>query len=200
MVSARKTVRDMARLRRNKIYAMIRGSRMTKAILLLFLYAGLSMFYPRLLHAQDKDIVLPESGIHYPGGFDANTVGIVHGRVYEFSQPASGPVQFRLKSDRENYTIIASPLWYWKDLGVKIPDGTEVKVRGSKSLGKNGKLYVIGQEMEVISAGKVYAFRDDNGYPLWKGGRSGARGIGGGFGSTQHRFGGGMNSMGKGRR
>jgi outer membrane protein assembly factor BamB len=91
-------------------------------------------------------------------------------------------------------------LWYWKDLGVKIPDGTEVKVRGSKSLGKNGKLYVIGQEMEVISAGKVYAFRDDNGYPLWKGGRSGARGIGGGFGSTQHRFGGGMNSMGKGRR
>jgi len=158
------------------------------------------MFHPRFSQAQDKDIVLPESGIHYPGGFDANTVGIVQGRVYEFSQPESGPVRFHLDSERENYTIIASPSWYWKDLGVKIPDGTEIKVRGSKSLGKDGKLYVIGQEMEVLSTKKVYAFRDDNGNPLWKGGRSGARGTGGGFGSTQHRFGGGMSGMGKGRR
>lgn len=190
----------MAHLLSNKNCAMIRSSRMTSVILLLILCAGLSIFHPQISHAQDKDVVLPESGIHYPGGFDANTAGIVHGRVYEFSQPASGPVQFNLESEKENYTIIASPSWYWKDLGVKIPDGTEVKVRGSKSLGKDGKLYVIGQEMEVISTGKIYAFRDDNGYPLWKGGRSGARGTSGGVGASQHRFGGGMNSMGKGRK
>lgn len=199
-MSARRTERDMAHLLPNNNCAMIHGSRMTKAILLLFLCAGLSMFYPLISYAQDKDIVLPESGIHYPGGFDANTVGIVQGRVYQFSQPESGPVRFRIDSEKENYTVIASPSWYWKDLGVKIPDGTEVKVRGSKSLGKDGKLYVIGQEMEVLSTKKVYAFRDDNGYPLWKGGRSGARGPGGAFGSPQHRFGGGMTGMGKGRR
>ena len=30
--------------------------------------------------AGEKDIILEESGIHYPGGFDPNTVGVVQGQ------------------------------------------------------------------------------------------------------------------------
>lgn len=192
--------RDMVRRPTDKICTLICGSGKAWAFLLLTLFCVAFLLQPQFSHAQDKNIVLPESGIHYPEGFDTNTVGVVKGRVYEFVQPESGPVQFRLDSGKENYTIIASPPWYWRDLGVKIPDGTEVEVRGSKSLGKDGKLYIVGQEMKVLSTKKVYSFRDDNGYPLWKGGQSGARGASGGSGSSQNRFGGGMSGMGKGRR
>ena len=31
--------------------------------------------------ADGRDVVLPGSGIHYPGGFDENTVGVVQGKA-----------------------------------------------------------------------------------------------------------------------
>jgi hypothetical protein len=158
-------------------------------------------FLPWTVRAQGKDIVLPESGIHYPGGFDPNTVGEVLGRAHALSQLAGGgPIQFRLASGRETYIVLATPPWYWNDLGAKVPDGTEVIVRGSKSLGKDGNLYLIAQEMQVLSTGKTYAFRDDDGYPFWKGPRTGSQGTKGGFGSPQKGIGGGPGGMGKGRR
>jgi hypothetical protein len=169
--------------------------------ILLLLILGVSIpFLPWTAQAQEKDIVLPESGIHYPGGFDPNTVGQVQGRAHGLSHPPGGPIQFRLDSGKETYRVMASPQWYWNDLGAKVPDGTEVRIRGSKSLGKDGHLYLIAQEMQVLSTGKTYAFRDDDGYPFWKGPRTGAQGSRGGFGSPQKGIGGGPGGMGKGRR
>jgi len=170
------------------------------AFLLLSLFGASFSLLPPPAQAQEKDIVLPESGIHYPGGFDPNTVGEVQGRAYGYSQATGGPIHFRLDSGKETYRVLASPQWYWNDLGAKIPDGTEVRVRGSKSLGKDGNLYLIGQDMKVLSTGKTYVFRDDDGYPLWKGSRTGAQGSRGGFGSPQKGIGGGHGGMGKGRR
>ena len=197
-MSALRTEQDMARPLPSKRCAMGCGSRMTLVILLLVLSSFLFLLHPRILHAQD-DIVLPESGIHYPGGFDANTVGVVKGKVYSIPYQDKGPVLLRLDSEKEIYFIIASPLWYWKDLGANIPDGTEIKIRGSKSLGKDGKLYIVAQEMEILSTGKIYTFRGDAGYPLWKGGSSATRGGAGGLGG-RNKFGGQAGGMGKGRR
>lgn len=177
---------------------MAYGSRMTGVILLLVLWNFLFLLHPQILRAQD-DVVLPESGINYPGGFDANTVGVVKGKAYAIPYNNKGPVLLRLDSGKESYVIIASPPWYWKDLRANVSDGTEIKIRGSKSLGKDGKLYIVAQEMEIISSGKIYSFRDDGGYPLWKGSASGTRSGGGGFGS-RNRLGGQAGGMGKGRR
>ena len=197
--SARKTAPGMERLPIGRVLFLIR-SRTAWAFLLLFLWGASVSFSPGMALAQEKDIVLPESGIHYPGGFDPNTVGEVQGRTYGYSQSPAGPMQFRLDSGKETYRVLASPQWYWNDLGAKVPDGTEVRVRGSKSLGKDGNLYLIAQEMQVLSTGKTYAFRDDDGYPFWKGPRTGAQGSRGGFGSPQKGIGGGPGGMGKGRR
>jgi hypothetical protein len=177
------------------------GSRMAWTFLLLSLLGAAFSFRPAAAaQAQEKDVVLPESGIHYPGGFDPNTVGEVQGKAYGYSHAPEGPIRFRLDSGKETYGVMASPQWYWNDLGAKIPDGTEVRVRGSKSLGKDGNLYLIAEEMRVLSTGKTYVFRDDDGYPLWKGPRTGAQGSRGGFGSPQKGIGGGPGGMGKGRR
>jgi len=171
---------------------------MARSILLLLAMAV--PLLPRAVPAQERDVVLPGSGIHYPGGYDSNTVGEVRGRAYVYALSEDGPVRFRVESGRETYEVMASPRWYWNDLGASIPDGTEVRVRGSKSLGKDGNLYLIAQEMRVLSTGKTYAFRDDDGYPLWKGPRTGAQGAGGGFGSSQKGIGGGAGAAGRGRR
>lgn len=148
--------------------------------------------------------MLPESGIHYPGGFDPNTVGEVHGIVNGFTRPASGPVQFRLDTGGETYTVLASPGWYWNDVGANILDKTEVLVRGSKSMGKDGKLYIVAQEVRKVSDGQSLAFRDEEGSPLWKGrgrGQGGPRG--GAGGASQGGMGGirgGPGGMGRGGR
>ena len=150
--------------------------------------------------AEEKDTVLAGSGILYPGGFDPNTAGEVRGKAYGYQQPESGPVLFHLDSEKETYTVLASPASYQQDLGGKIPDGTEVRVRGSKTLGKDGKLYIIAQEIKILPSGETLAFRSEDGTPLWKGPRMGPQG---GFGSPSRGMGGmgsGPGGSGRGKR
>ncbi len=151
--------------------------------------------------ADEKDIILSGSGIHYPGGFDLNTVGTVQGRAYGIYVPGSGPVQFQVSTGRETFTVLASPPWYWSDLKGDTIDGTEVQVRGSKSLGRDGQLYMIAQEVRVLSTGKTLSLRDDDGFPFWRGGRQPGGGKGG-FGSPMRGDGAGRGAGagGRGRR
>ena len=171
-------------------------TRAVPTALLFLVFFLVSLFAVQQSEAEENEQVLLNSGIHYPGGFDSNTVGTVEGRVSEYCQPKRGPVRFQLESRREIYTVLASPAWYWDDLGADIPDGTSIRVRGSKSLGKDGKLYIIAQEMKILSSEQSLVFRSKDGFPLWKGSRRGATGGRGGYGSSQ----GGKDGMSRGRR
>ncbi len=157
----------------------------------------------RQVYAEEKHIILEESGIHYPGGFDLNTVGEVQGRGSHFSRPGRGPVHFLLTTDREVYTVLTSPPWYWEDNHIKISVGNEVFVRGSKSFGRDGKLYIVAQEVRIPSTGQTFYFRGKDGAPLWKGHGGPGRESPGGFGSSfgqRGGFGVGGGSGGHGRR
>lgn len=146
-------------------------------LLALFLFLA-----PARAAADERDIVLPESGIHYPGGFDVNTVGVILGKASDVRVPESGPVRFRVTSEREVYTVLASPPWYWKDMKGDMVDGADVQVRGSKTLGKDGNLYLIAQEVRVLQSNRILVFRGEDGSPSWRVG--GLPGSGrGGFGS-----------------
>ena len=168
---------------------------------LLFLFIAFFCVMPLRLEANDQ--TLGRSGILYPGGFDQNTVGEIQGKAHDVSFPPQGPVRFLLTSNKDTYTVIVSPPWYWKDLGIKITDGETVSVTGSKSLGKDGNLYIIAQEIKMPAQNKSYVVRSSNtGIPLWKGTGQG-RGSGGarrGFGSPSRGFGGMGGGMGRGRR
>lgn len=164
-------------------------------------------------HAQEKDTILSDSGIVYPGGYDLNTVGDIKGRITGIVIPESGPVQLTLTSDTETYIVLASPGWYWEDMDAGIAEGIEITVRGSKSVGKNGKLYIIAQEIKVTGSKKTLSFRSDSGKVLWgsgsqtgrtssqKGGFGSSSGSGGFGSSSGSRTGGGSSSgAGRGRR
>lgn len=192
---------DTARLLRGSSHLFLR-SKAVLAALLFVIYWIVPLLSAQQAQAEEKEVVLPESGIHYPGGFDPNTVGKVEGKVHGYFQPKSGPVRFQVASGRETYTVLVSPAWYWKDLGAKISGGTQVWVRGSKSLGKDGKLYIIAQEVRILPSGQSVVVRSEDGLPLWKGSRRRRMGTHGGASSPQRRMGGiksGSSGMGRGR-
>jgi len=161
------------------------------AALLLFL-AALASIPSSRANAQDgdPDTTLNGSGIHYPGGFDPDTVGELRGKTSGLLVPERGPVRFRMDTGKDRYTVLAAPSWFWKDLRIDLPDGSEVRVRGSITLGKDMNLYVIAQEIRLLPSEDSWPLRDENGFPRWKGQRGGGAGHGAG-GASPMRGGGG---------
>jgi hypothetical protein len=179
----------MARRATDSIRRYFRG-RAAFAALLLILVSAVSFVFVRTAYAAgERDRMLEESGIRYPDGFDAQTVGEAQGKAYGFYRPSKGPVSFDLRTKWEVYRVIASPPWYWDDLNVQLPDGEDVQVIGSKSLGNDGRLYIIAQEIH-LSQGQSLLLRDRDGTALWKGGRQGASDGGAGWGASSRGRGG----------
>lgn len=175
-------------------------SRKAALLALPLLFLAIEFLPPVLqtAHAEEGDVVLQGSGVRYPGGFDPNTVGDVQGKAYGLAQPRNGPVRFRLEAGNETYTVLASSNWYWKDLKAQLPDGSNVVVRGSKSLGNDMQLYIVAQKIRLQDSGRSLVLRDEAGKPLWNGQAGGASGIRGGFMGGSGSMGGGFGGMGGG--
>jgi hypothetical protein len=184
-------VQDMAPARTGNLAFPKIGMTVIPALLLLFWVNAFLSPALETAQAQEGDTVLEGSGIHYPGGFDPNTVGDVRGKAFGLSVPERGPVRFRLETGKETYTVLASPKWFWKDLSAELPDGAEIRVRGSKTLGRDANLYIIAQRIRIGSSGRLMDLRDDDGSPIWKGPKAGGMGAPGG---SPMRGGGGMGS------
>jgi len=174
------------------------------ALLLVFGQLAAAVVEPPRALAQESEVTLPESGIRYPMGYDSNTVGEVRGSVQGLLlEPKKGPVRFELVTARETYIILACPGWLWSDLAPGIRDGDEVRVRGSKSQGVDGKLYLVAQEIERVSTGRVLTLRTEDGFPLWsghRGGVAGRQGKGASHGGTGTTTGSGAGGRGRGGR
>jgi hypothetical protein len=141
------------------------------ALPLLSLVALIVLTPAAAVRAQEKEpeVTLPACGIRYPGGYDPNTVGVVEGDVAVFARPEQGPVSFRLVADGETYTVLAAPAWFWEDRKIKIANGDHVRVKGSKTMGADGNLYLVAQEITVRGAEKPEVLRDAGGKPVWSG-------------------------------
>lgn len=124
----------------------------------------------------EPETILPACGIRYPGGYDPNTVGVVEGRVASADHPERGPVSFRLEVAGDTYTIFAAPAWYLADLKIKIGRGDRVRVKGSKTMGADGILYLVAQEITLPGAEQPVVLRDRLGKPAWAG--CGSKGCG----------------------
>ena len=113
-----------------------------------------------------------QSGIYFPDGFDLNTVGDLRGKATGFYRPAgSGPVILNLETVWEKYAILTCPPWYWDELKIKVSVGEEVRVIGSKSLGKDSRLYIVAQEIHFVGQGRTVILRSKTGTPLWSANR-----------------------------
>lgn len=141
-------------------------------IKLAFTALVLILFSPfHMAFASDTQIAdISKSGIKYPDGFDINTVGEIKGTVSAVHKPEAGPVQILLVSRYDTYVVLVSPKWYLEDIGLDIKEGTELTVKGSKSLGKDGNLYLLAKELTVMPSNKSFVFRTERGVPMWSAG------------------------------
>ena len=131
--------------------------------------------------AQDPgDQILPGCGICYPSGYDPNTVGEVVGKVSGIEIPPDGPVRFTVSDEEERWVVLASPAWFWTEANVRLAAGETVAVRGSKSLGADGKLYIVARTIDRRDGSPAIQLRDSRGVPLWHGNHRGG-GMGGGM-------------------
>lgn len=138
--------------------------------MLLTLSCFLLATYALPARADQSTAILEKSGIRYPDGFDLNTVGELRGKVHNIVRPEKGPVIFDIVTSKDSYTIIASPSWFWDDLNTKISEGDDIRVIGSRAVGKDGKLYVVAQELYVGGSSQPIVLRDENGRALWRSG------------------------------
>jgi hypothetical protein len=118
---------------------------------------------------EEPEVTLPACGIRYPGGYDPNTVGVVEGRVAAITIPEQGPVSFRLEAAGETYAVLAAPAWFWTDRKIVVANGDRVRVKGSKTMGADGNLYLVLREITVAGAEKPEILRDAAGKPVWSG-------------------------------
>ncbi len=137
----------------------------------LLLAAAIALTPAAAVRAQEQEpeMNLPACDIRYPGGYDPNTVGVVEGRVASFDQPEWGPVSFRLEVGGDIYTVFAAPAWYWADRKLRLAPGDRVRVKGSKSMGADGNLYLVAREISLPGADGPVVLRDLLGKPAWSG-------------------------------
>lgn len=150
---------------------MRRLRRVVPAVLCVSALAAAVAAAPRPLHAQEQEpeMLLPACGIRYPGGFDPNTVGVVEGSASGVTRPERGPVTFRLDAGGETYTVLAAPAWYWDELKLQVREGERLRVKGSKTMGADGNLYLVVQEIVPAAGGTPLVLRDGRGKPRWSG-------------------------------
>jgi len=141
------------------------GRALASALLCLFLFLAL---VSQAAAAEQQERDFKQSGIRFPGGFDLNTVGDLRGKIVSLSRPTgSGPVILTIETVWERYMVLTCPPWYWDEQKIKFLTGEEVRVTGSKSLGKDSNLYIVAQEIYFVAHGKIIALRDKAGTPLW---------------------------------
>jgi hypothetical protein len=133
---------------------------------LLSIFLCLAAFSPT--GAAEQERAFEQSGIHFPDGFDLNTVGGLRGKATSLYRTTdNGPVILNLETEWEKYAIVTCPPWYWDELKVKVSVGEEIRVIGSKSLGKDSNLYIIAQEIHFVGQGRMIMLRSKTGTPLW---------------------------------
>lgn len=202
---------------RNKNSSVERTAVRAMLLVLAAVFLNTASLLIGISYAQEKDTVLSGSGIVYPGGYDLNTVGDIQGKVSGIIIPESGPVRITLTVDKETYIVLASSKSFWEDMDANLKTGMEINVRGSKTAGKDGNLYIIAQEIRVTGLKKALVFRSASGEAQWsnrtQSGSTATQGSGlgsqsGGFGSSSGGFGSssggragaGSSGAGRGRR
>ncbi len=130
-----------------------------------------------------------KSGLDLEQGYDRNTVVKISGPVAVPPRPlAGGLMVFDLNVPGEQMVVVLGPAWYLQDDNLDWKVGDQVTVRGSLAQGKDGRTYLLSQQIGV-PGGATIVLRSENGSPSWSRGTRGGQ-PGGGSGGQFQRGGG----------
>lgn len=110
--------------------------------------------------------------------WDAKTVETVSGVVHEVAKSGADErgrgvgLRATLETDAGTVELVLGPAWYAEQQGLRLKAGDRIEVRGSR-VSLAGKPAVV--VAEVKTGGQTVKLRDEQGVPLWRGGRRGPR-------------------------
>ena len=134
------------------------------AIILLLTYPCIG--YAGWWFSDDND--WEKSGLDLEKSFDRNTVVSVKGKIIKTDlNGTSGPALAEIKTTKEVITLVLGPGDFWKKSGLSLNEGDEISARGSKAQGKNGKLYLIVENISSSSGSDTIILRNETGRPSW---------------------------------
>ena len=126
-----------------------------------------------------------KSGLDLEQGYDRNTVVKISGPVAVPPRPlAGGLIAVDLNLPGEQIVVVLGPDWYLQDDNLHWKIGDQVTVRGSLAQGKDGRAYLLSQQI-TTPGGTTIELRGQNGKPSWSGGFRGGQQGGGAGGQVQ---------------
>ena len=126
-----------------------------------------------------------KSGLDLEQGYDRNTVVKISGSVaVPPRQLTGGLIAVDLNLSGEQMIVVLGPAWYLQDDNLDWKIGDQVTVRGSLAQGKDGRTYLLSQQISV-PGGATIVLRGENGSPSWSGGLRGGQPGGGSGGQFQ---------------
>ena len=126
-----------------------------------------------------------KSGLDLEQGYDRNTVVKISGPVAVPPRPlAGGLIAVDLNLPGEQIVVVLGPAWYLQDDNLDWKIGDHVTVRGSLAQGKDGRAYLLSQQI-TTPGGTTIELRGQNGRPSWSGGFRGGQHGGGAGGQVQ---------------
>ena len=144
---------------------------MLQAILFIYIIVVFFVTSPVAAHAfwgADSD---GQSGLNLETGYDANTVSTISGRIVSLQVGAEyRKSSLVLENNGTQAIVVLGPHRYWAEFGIELKAGDLVTVRGSKALGKDGKVYVLAQKFTDTSQNTSVTLRNESGHPAWVGG------------------------------
>ncbi len=106
-----------------------------------------------------------------PGLYNPQTVTTMKGTVETLTSPGlrrRTTAGLMLKTDQGSLPVHLGPFWYLQQQGITLQVGDPLEVTGSQ-VTMQGKPALIAREVKVD--GNTLKLRDEQGLPLWRGGR-----------------------------
>jgi len=102
-------------------------------------------------------------------GYDENTEIVIRGTIKQCAARPYMKLQcFTLQSGSRIFRVIVAPRWFVRRIALKLNDGENVKVVGSKFFGRDGCLCLSARSIKFLSSGRNVVLRDRSCKPVWQ--------------------------------
>ncbi|MEA1867429.1 MAG: hypothetical protein U9N19_04920 [Thermodesulfobacteriota bacterium] len=102
-------------------------------------------------------------------GYDENTEVVIRGTIKQcVVRPYMRLQCFTLQTRTRIFRVIVAPRWFVRRIGLKLNNGEDVKVVGSKFFGRDGCLFLLARSIRFLSSGRNVVLRDRSCKPVWQ--------------------------------
>lgn len=102
-------------------------------------------------------------------GYDENTEIMIRGTIKQCAARPYMKLQcFTLQTGSRIFRVIVAPRWFVRRIELKLNNGEDVEVVGSKFFGRDGCLCILARSIRFLPSGRNIVLRDKSCKPVWQ--------------------------------